>query len=237
MRGEHFNRSSLKPMTKGSSPHARGTPFRGAIFDHWRGIIPACAGNTVQFHAGNHVSRDHPRMRGEHHAVVVFNFGVSGSSPHARGTLPYLSLDGSTFGIIPACAGNTHTTTNSGMQARDHPRMRGEHWCCVNCCMCNLGSSPHARGTLGITNFPTFMAGIIPACAGNTYWLRYGYYIQRDHPRMRGEHVTLQGARGPDQGSSPHARGTPSALPAAVAASGIIPACAGNTRCCRCFPL
>ena len=50
---------------------------------------------------------------------------------------------------------------------------------------------------------------IIPACAGNTTNIYEDVTGWRDHPRMRGEH--LSGASEPilAAGSSPHARGTP----------------------------
>ena len=46
---------------------------------------------------------------------------------------------------------------------------------------------------------------------------------------MRGEHKFFQGHSPGQRGSSPRARGTPSALLACVILNGIIPACAGNT--------
>ena len=46
MRGEHRFGMACALFHAGSSPHARGTPLWGTVFDHCRGIIPACAGNT-----------------------------------------------------------------------------------------------------------------------------------------------------------------------------------------------
>ena len=45
---------------------------------------------------------------------------------------------------------------------------------------------------------------------------------------MRGEHLPSVFILDPDRGSSPHARGTPSANPNAPIFNGIIPACAGE---------
>ena len=66
MRGEHHPPLHAPPRRLGSSPHARGT--RG---DHGHGgepggIIPACAGNTGPANSTRTMTRDHPRMRGEH---------------------------------------------------------------------------------------------------------------------------------------------------------------------------
>ena len=51
-----------------------------------RGIIPACAGNTLRTVEPIALAGDHPRMRGEHTVRVQNAVRVLGSSPHARGT-------------------------------------------------------------------------------------------------------------------------------------------------------
>ena len=51
----------------------------------------------------------------------------------------------------------------------DHPRMRGEHLYGAKLNGVVLGSSPHARGTLFKHRPGAATAGIIPACAGNTF--------------------------------------------------------------------
>ena len=110
--------------------------------------------------------------------------------------------------IIPACAGNTHSSPSSLFRIRDHPRMRGEHQvegisrCAVR------GSSPHARGTRCHSLRDAFGEGIIPACAGNTQVDQVFVALYRDHPRMRGEHTGFVATFSRIQGSSPHARGT-----------------------------
>ena len=49
-------------------------------------------------------------------------------------------------------------------------------------------SSPHARGTLLYAVYAVVLAGIIPACAGNTPTGSKPSPWTWDHPRMRGEH-------------------------------------------------
>ena len=143
-----------------------------------------------------------------------------------------LHAEGDARGIIPACAGSTPYLHVDGP--------------------CRTGSSPHARGALGLA-----IAGVSAAM---------------DHPRMRGEHDVLQPGRSRplgiipacagstaleivaeirDYGSSPHARGAPRPRTSratsprdhprmrgehpevprhpAGAGGGIIPACAGST--------
>ena len=70
---------------------------------------------------------------------------------------------------------------------------------------------------------------IIPACAGSTGRCPRSSQPLRDHPRLRGEHVSLSTDPLRSKGSSPLARGA--RLPSWTwrVASRIIPACAGST--------
>ena len=52
-----------------------------------------------------------------------------------------------------------------------------------------LGSSPHVRGALKDEARFNATAGIIPACAGSTPHGGVCCMVQRDHPRMCGEHA------------------------------------------------
>ena len=93
-----------------------------------------------------------------------------------------------------------------------------------------LESSPHARGAPAVELLGRDGGGIIPACAGNTLSAGSVPIGRRDHPRMRGEHDLVTDLLALSAGSSPHARGTRHDAAAADHDSGIIPACAGNTR-------
>ena len=169
-------------------------------------------------------------MRGEHPSSARIPLRQLGSSPHARGTQVNVTADQTPGGIIPACAGNTRTGRCPGRPGRDHPRMRGEHpeqsWDDWR----TEGSSPHARGTPCRRWCRLPHTGIIPACAGNTCAYHTHNCPRRDHPRMRGEHVSEARERNRVMGSSPHARGTLSAVLLDLRIIGIIPACAGNTE-------
>ena len=174
----------------GSSPHARGTLHREI--------------HAVVFRAV------HPRMRGEHQRAKDAAQDLGGSSPHARGTpgLGRWQICGVRF--IPACAGNTIRVATNARQSAVHPRMRGEHRSRNVTHQPPLGSSPHARGTLSVSNHLCALGRFIPACAGNTSptpITRAGLPV---HPRMRGEHDRVH-----DGG---------------VCCWRFIPACAGNTR-------
>ena len=173
MRGEHVP-SNRKPASRmGSSPHARGTQLRDQVSRSLTGIIPACAGNTPADSPSKSPKQDHPRMRGEHVVFPRLPRPLWGSSPHARGTRTPRHPPGRTIGIIPACAGNTMRRAAPAPRSRDHPRMRGEHVSHVDVPEAIAGSSPHARGTPCGRDRHPIPGGIIPACAGNTSWLRW----------------------------------------------------------------
>ena len=147
MRGEHLATQFEQWHTTGSSPHARGTLIVRTISLVYAGIIPACAGNTKHVIAKRQLHGDHPRMRGEHGSRWRSNRLFRGSSPHARGTPLVIRLSCESLGIIPACAGNTSSSTLISERKRDHPRMRGEHLIEGLTQAIPQGSSPHARGT------------------------------------------------------------------------------------------
>ena len=86
MRGEHVKSRRVIHVRTGSSPHARGTPRTVRQNRLSAGIIPACAGNTINIGVPLPLTRDHPRMRGEHFPQCKPEVKKSGSSPHARGT-------------------------------------------------------------------------------------------------------------------------------------------------------
>ena len=230
MRGEHSPLRMVVSKYSGSSPHARGTRRGRPPQSAPRGIIPACAGNTRPASGCWRTAGDHPRMRGEHCTMAKYGLPVRGSSPHARGTLPCRTQAGRIPGIIPACAGNTNSGKARAFSSRDHPRMRGEHVVSDVLDAFDLGSSPHARGTLVVLFLGDVSLGIIPACAGNTAFVMARKRLSRDHPRMRGEHPMRSVWLTSASGSSPHARGTPNRRTSDRVNMGIIPACAGNTR-------
>jgi len=133
-------------------------------------------------------------------------------------------------GLIPACAGQTEGVKAAGAAAGAHPRVCGadedDNVGVVN----SIGSSPRVRGRLmGSIGFPSWW-GLIPACAGQTRtWWRC-QPLRRAHPRVCGAdkggtcHVERPG------GSSPRVRGRLSPASISCPVSGLIPACAGQTR-------
>ena len=167
----------------------RGTPRRQRRPVVEFGIIPAYAGNTLIIRCISMLSRDHPRVCGEHADCNCSAASLAGSSPRMRGT-PHVQLDIKLCrGIIPAYAGNTGAAVNGLKQLGDHPRVCGEHFVVYFSAQWVTGSSPRMRGTHSSAyRFPPDL-GIIPAYAGNTAnsWLTADMF--GDHPRVCGEHT------------------------------------------------
>ena len=107
MCGEHFSCLSIFDISLGSSPHVRGALKVHVGRPTVAGIIPACAGSTVNYHYKQLKAGDHPRMCGEHCGVASNAWIRWGSSPHVRGALRCTAQSGHGLGIIPACAGST----------------------------------------------------------------------------------------------------------------------------------
>ena len=109
--------------------------------------------------------------------------------------------------------------------------MCGEHAVVLTRPQLEQGSSPHVRGAQHPNLAVRAAAGIIPACAGSTNRTARGPVGWRDHPRMCGEHMLVDGFNDLHGGSSPHVRGALQAPVARLPRRGIIPACAGSTPC------
>ena len=107
MRGEHYVPLAIIRLISGSSPHARGARVADLRSVPSLGIIPACAGSTLEPKWEGDVRGDHPRMRGEHRRTNHQSQLLRGSSPHARGAPLQVGLCRFAGGIIPACAGST----------------------------------------------------------------------------------------------------------------------------------
>ena len=180
------------------------------------GIIPAYAGNTSTHTPRNLISRDHPRVCGEHFL--------------ADKIITTKTQIWNELGIIPAYAGNTLFVRACNYCMRDHPRVCGEHLGCLRILVPTQGSSPRMRGTPTIRPVECPRRRIIPAYAGNTRRRLCWFLSPRDHPRVCGEHPMAFAAPEPTVGSSPRMRGTHQMTGNQVSIQGIIPAYAGNTR-------
>ena len=146
IRGEHGGVHMIVVDRPGSSPHTRGAHHRQHRHGDRMGIIPAYAGSTTPPTKSPSKPEDHPRIRGEHISCSRFVPAIMGSSPHTRGALAASLAVESTEGIIPAYAGSTKKERMVADEAKDHPRIRGEHPARSRGHHEIQGSSPHTRG-------------------------------------------------------------------------------------------
>ena len=72
LRGEYGIAIPLSCPAWGSPPLARGILVDTFSAKGWRGITPACAGNTISRPAAVRLSRDHPRLRGEYTKKIPY---------------------------------------------------------------------------------------------------------------------------------------------------------------------
>ena len=210
--GEHRSMPDYCQWRWGSSPRMRGTPRTITTSTLPVGIIPAYAGNTIIKSALGICSGDHPRVCGEHWQCPSCFCSTRGSSPRMRGTQVFRNRLRTVFGIIPAYAGNTNSTSHTLGTSGDHPRVCGEHRLAICSLGMSMGSSPRMRGTRLLLVFQVIRAGIIPAYAGNTMTSYVPALFHRDHPRVCGEHVISDSSGGTRLGSSPRMRGTRPAI-------------------------
>ena len=191
IRGEHGSSAYRLRLLAGSSPHTRGALLVALMERLAQGIIPAYAGSTPVYERKGSHFWDHPRIRGEHCDVHFERHLVPGSSPHTRGAPSQDPSATAPARIIPAYAGSTGWGTDHLDWRWDHPRIRGEHLIVTTFTESFVGSSPHTRGALKRHVAYIIKVGIIPAYAGSTLRRSSGQAIDRDHPRIRGEHSKL----------------------------------------------
>ncbi len=131
-------------------------------------ITPAYAGKTMQGCQNASCLKDHPRLRGENHAVAVDREWFQGSPPPTRGKLKLAVWKNWKERITPAYAGKTLTFFPLTSTDKDHPRLRGENLNLWEQVKKPAGSPPPTRGKpLLLTPLPA-PNRITPAYAGKT---------------------------------------------------------------------
>ena len=207
----------------------RGTLNFGPQEEYPRRFIPAGAGNTPSGSREKQANSVHPRGCGEHTSLFNSSLGQLGSSPRVRGTRTYLKFSISIPRFIPAGAGNTRGPVGRTRQPTVHPRGCGEHLALGVRFPYSSGSSPRVRGTRGMSQRAVELLRFIPAGAGNTLNLVWGFETCAVHPRGCGEHATLRLCLELAGGSSPRVRGTQRRKNRGTGSHRFIPAGAGNT--------
>ena len=167
-------------------------------------------------------------MCGEHVWTPIIYFVGDGSSPRVRGTFHSKSPIRHRCRFIPACAGNISLKYFLSRSSAVHPRVCGEHPPQPRRIRHETGSSPRVRGTCtgrrGVRCFIWF----IPACAGNIPGAPLWPVGSTVHPRVCGEHSSIEIRHTTEAGSSPRVRGTFAMPNNRQKQPRFIPACAGN---------
>ena len=135
------------------------------------------------------MARDHPRSRGVYLKGTMAITRRSGSSPLARGLHNPDQGPFTAVGIIPARAGFTRMSRKTVPACEDHPRSRGVYLMRLRINSFAVGSSPLARGLLGVRAAAIRRCRIIPARAGFTSRGRSPFGRRSDHPRSRGVYL------------------------------------------------
>ena len=126
MCGEQTLRLNTATETNGSSPRVRGTDRGYAIERYQDRFIPACAGNSIHKHPARLGQTVHPRVCGEQLTTAARGYTNGGSSPRVRGTVQIGKIVIDDLRFIPACAGNSLSSSDSSAQSVVHPRVCGE---------------------------------------------------------------------------------------------------------------
>ena len=120
-----FARSSF--VAYGSSPRVRGKLREEDRSAHHRRLIPARAGKTSWRRRQRPARRAHPRACGENFERARIVAWLRGSSPRVRGKPGGGPSRPGPVRLIPARAGKTSTTWDSGTASGAHPRACGEN--------------------------------------------------------------------------------------------------------------
>ena len=126
-------------------------------------------------------------------------------------------------------AGSTRAGRARPSGTGDHPRVGGEHVAIDAGAIPAGGSSPRWGGARASPCGRVGRWWIIPALAGSTGVRDRPRRVQRDHPRVGGEHVSFFDSFFVSFGSSPRWRGARGPQPRVGRPDRIIPALAGST--------
>ena len=190
----------------GSSPRVRSrpvpTPCRGTL----RGIISACAEQTLSDPFVVTLSGDHLRVCGADDASACVYLRKRGSSPRVRSRPAHHQAPAGAPGIISACAEQTGWRDCPPFRTRDHLRVCGADALCSCDKNVGAGSSPRVRSRPARHGRPRRPSGIISACAEQTTRGSASWRWNGDHLRVCGaDHSYFHHCRR-SAGSSPRVR-------------------------------
>ncbi len=171
----------------------------------------------------------YPRIRRGNFEALARPLAQEGLSPHTRGKRPSIGQRVRRWGPIPAYAGETRARRGPCFGAGAYPRIRGGNSWRGPTKRGLWGLSPHTRGKQPVSWWADYVAGPIPAYAGETFSGTSGVSHERAYPRIRGGNLPVQAKRKSAQGLSPHTRGKHTSAVLTDYKDGPIPAYAGET--------
>ena len=213
----------------GSSPRVRSRHDERGLPAGERGIISACAEQTLSASGSFFVSGDHLRVCGADLGLVLFELGDAGSSPRVRSRRRRSQPGQQAQGIISACAEQTVGVSSSTMSSGDHLRVCGADRLGLDAVTSLGGSSPRVRSRHGDGRIDGLVAGIISACAEQTTSAYCASGLSQDHLRVCGADLIEETAKRGAVGSSPRVRSRPIHAVSEYRSIGIISACAEQT--------
>ena len=229
LRGDDLNHACMTITEHGKPPPARGRRQATCERGECRRKTPACAGTTPSPRAGQPVTPENPRLRGDDGPLQGRPAGLEGKPPPARGRRPLRHPLRLLCGKTPACAGTTARTSKSSTRAAENPRLRGDDALQAATDAVAAGKPPPARGRRDGPGGWVDMGGKTPACAGTTLPPPSASSTTSENPRLRGDDDVANQPHYPFEGKPPPARGR---LPARTRDRRVqrkTPACAGTT--------
>ena len=216
------------PGAEGLSPRVRGNLLRPVSGGHWRGSIPACAGEPDFVYCFNDGGGVYPRVCGGTFAGHFEAALERGLSPRVRGNPWIEGKANAMHGSIPACAGEPPCQSRTWRTWRVYPRVCGGTLSMSISTPITTGLSPRVRGNPSMLTSLLSLAGSIPACAGEPTRSAASRRRTGVYPRVCGGTPDDRILARPAQGLSPRVRGNLKASAHEGPLSGSIPACAGE---------
>ena len=196
-------------MEMGLSPLARGNPTKIFNNDWNSGPIPARAGQPGRQEPRDLVGGAYPRSRGATTFTRPLTHDYPGLSPLARGNPVVVAAVGGGVGPIPARAGQPQKRGGRHLCGRAYPRSRGATCRRSRPVFSSGGLSPLARGNREYPQHWVFLAGPIPARAGQPLGNSWAVPNVAAYPRSRGATPFSVKSLFTVTGLSPLARGNP----------------------------
>ena len=107
--GEKRNQIVYNPCVKGSPPRMRGKASSTRFLPTRGRITPAYAGKRAVPFLSDSRARDHPRVCGEKHVLLLYIIECKGSPPRMRGKVVVRAFCIPRIRITPAYAGKSNT--------------------------------------------------------------------------------------------------------------------------------